>query len=186
MRRFTGLLLVVLLAVPLSIGVAIPAAYAGSTGTNGLRLHRSPFQQLVGPLFHPRHAYAGYRERAVIYERPVYVERPVYNTYPSQVVVVQPAAGLSTVVQYPHGRYELRGDGVRRLSVGVDPERAAPRASGPRRRRHRSRPSRVRRRPGRPRETRRINGDRFTLCLPLPPGCILHAPFGQRWLLSGA
>ncbi|OGK88643.1 MAG: hypothetical protein A2X51_15115 [Candidatus Rokubacteria bacterium GWC2_70_24] len=117
MRRFTGLLLAVLLAVPLSIGVAIPAAHAGSTGTNvalGLASF-AVFNQLVGPLFHPRHAYAGYRERAVIYERPVYVERPVYSTYPSQVVVVQPAPppAYPTVVQYPHGRYELRGDGVR-------------------------------------------------------------------------
>ncbi len=115
MRRFTALLLAVLLAVPLTIGAAVRAAHAGSTATNvalGLASF-AVFNQLVGPMLHPRPAYAAYRAREVVYERPVYVERPVYTT-PSQVVVVQPPPPTyATVVQYAHGRYELRGDGIR-------------------------------------------------------------------------
>ncbi|HET7874536.1 MAG TPA: hypothetical protein VFN71_03350 [Methylomirabilota bacterium] len=108
MRKLVALAL----AAAVMVGLAAPAAYAGSsTGTNvalGLASF-AVFNQLFGGLMHPRPAYAGYH-REVVVERPVYY-RPVYAP-PSQVVVVQPAATYPTVVQYPHGRYELRGDGV--------------------------------------------------------------------------
>lgn len=105
MRRLIALVL----ALALMVGVAAPAAYAGS-GTNvalGLASF-AVFNQLVGPLLHPRPVYA-YPVREVI------VERPVYAPPPWPVVVVQPAPppAYPTVIQYPHGRYELRGDGVR-------------------------------------------------------------------------
>jgi hypothetical protein len=116
MRRFIAVLLAVVLVVPLTLGVAVPAAHAGAATNAALGLASfAVFTQLIAPMLHPRPAHAAYREREVIYERPVYVERPVYSTYPSQVVVVQPAPppAYPTVIQYPHGRYELRGDGVR-------------------------------------------------------------------------
>jgi hypothetical protein len=102
-------------ALALMVGAGAPAAYAGNgTGTNvalGLASF-AVFNQLVGPLLHPRP-----RVREVVVERPVYhvVERPVYRQVyapPSQVVVVQPSPAYPTVVQYWNGRYELRGDGV--------------------------------------------------------------------------
>jgi hypothetical protein len=112
MRRFSALLLAVLLAVPLALGAAVPAAHAGAATNAALGLASfAVFNQLIAPMLHPRPAYAAYRTHEVIYERPVYVERPVY-TSPSQVVVVQPPPPHPTVVQYAHGRYELRGDGV--------------------------------------------------------------------------
>lgn len=123
MRRFIALLLAVLMAVPLTLGVAVPAAHAGAATNAALGLASfAVFTQLVAPMLHPRPAHAAYRAREVVVERPVYLERPVYSTYPSQVVVVQPAPpppAFPTVVQYPHGRYELRGDGVRTAYLWV-------------------------------------------------------------------
>ena len=106
-------LIALVVAAALMIGAAAPAAWAGgSTGTNvalGLASF-AVFNQLVGPFLHPRPANGAYREREVIVERPVYYRSEVY-AQPSQVVVVQPAPppAFPTVVQYPHGRYELRG-----------------------------------------------------------------------------
>jgi hypothetical protein len=108
MRKLIALVLVAALLV----GIAAPAAHAGSSTDIALGLASfAVFNQIVGPLLHPRPAYAGYRHKEVVVERPVY--REVVYTQPSQVVVVQPAPAYPTVVQYPHGRYELRGDGYR-------------------------------------------------------------------------
>ena len=105
-------LMALVVAAVLMIGAAAPAGWTGrSTGTNvalGLASF-AVFNQLVGPLLHPRPVYAAYPVREVIVERPVY--RPVYRE-----VYVQPAPAppaYPTVVQSPQGRYELRGDGVR-------------------------------------------------------------------------
>lgn len=106
MRRLTALVL----ASTLMVGVAAPAAYAG-TGTNvalGLASF-AVFNQLLGPLLHPRPAYAvPVATQAVVYTTPT-----VY-TVPAPVVMITPPPppAVPTVVQYPHGRYELRGDGV--------------------------------------------------------------------------
>jgi len=101
MRR---LMAVVLVAV-LIVGVTVPAAYAG-TGTNvvlGLASF-AVFNQLVGGFFHPHPVHA---RPVVVYSSPP----PVY--VPATVVTVpSPPPPSPTVVHYPHGRYELRGDGV--------------------------------------------------------------------------
>src|SRR2546430_1204250 len=125
-------------AVALMVGAVAPAAYAGgSTGTNvalGLASF-AVFNQLVGPLLHPRP-----------YVREVVVERPVYVA-PAPVVVVQRAPAYPNVIQYPNGRYELHGDGIytayqwiwipnpRRVRASRPPlqhRRRAPRAGHPR------------------------------------------------------
>src|SRR5207244_12090001 len=84
-------------AVALMVGAVAPAAYAGgSTGTNvalGLASF-AVFNQLVGPLLHPRP-----------YVREAVVERPVYVA-PPPVVVVHRAPAYPNVIQYPTGRYE--------------------------------------------------------------------------------
>ena len=96
MRRITALVV----GLALMVGVAVPAAHAGTATNVALGLASfAVFNQVVGGLFHPRPAYA----------RPVVVERPVVYTQP--VIYTQPAA-YQTVIQYPHGRYELHGDGV--------------------------------------------------------------------------
>src|SRR3989442_12475637 len=89
-------------AVALMVGAVAPAAYAGgSTGTNvalGLASF-AVFNQLVGPLLHPRP-----------YVREVVVERPVYVA-PARVVVGHRAPAYPNVIQDPNGRDELHGGG---------------------------------------------------------------------------
>ena len=113
MRRFAALVLV----AALLIGVTAPAAYAGgSTGTNvalGLASF-AVFNQLLAPLLHQRHTYAEPVPvtRSIVYTTPVVYTTPAVYAVPTQVVAVQPPPPLQTVVQYAHGRYELRGDGA--------------------------------------------------------------------------
>jgi len=107
MRRLIALVL----ATALMLGVAAPAAHAGTATNVALGLASfAVFSQLVGPLLHPRPAHAV----PVITTQPVVYSAPAVYTVPSQVLVVKPPPPLSvpTVVQYPHGRYELRGDGT--------------------------------------------------------------------------
>jgi hypothetical protein len=109
MRR----LVAVVLAVALIVGAAVPAAYAG-TGTNvalGLASF-AVFNQLVGGFIHPRPVYA---RPVVVYSSPP----PVYYAPATVVTVPSPPPPSPTVVQYPHGRYELRGDGVTQAYVWV-------------------------------------------------------------------
>lgn len=108
MRRFLALVLV----TALTVGLMAPAAQAGSGTDVALGLASfAVFNQVFGPLFAPRVAHVA----PVVVSQPVayYAYPPVYAvpvyTVPAQVVTVAPAP---TVVQYPHGRYELRGDGV--------------------------------------------------------------------------
>jgi len=109
MRRLLALVLVPALIV----GVLPPAASAGSGTDVALGLASfAVFNQVFAPLVAPRPVYAVpvVAPPPVVYSAypPVYASPPVY-TVPSQVVVTAP---MPTVVQYPHGRYELRGDGV--------------------------------------------------------------------------
>ena len=95
MRRMITLLLVAALLV----GFAAPAAYAGGRGHGGSSTATNValglasfavFNQLVGPLLHPRPVYA----RPVHVYQPVYVAPPpqqVIYTQQPQVVMVQPA-----------------------------------------------------------------------------------------------
>ena len=102
MRRLGAILLVSVLIV----GLAAPAAHAGGGAATNVALGLASFavfNQLFGPAFYPRPVYAA----------PVYLAAPPYQTVyaaPPTVYVQPPPA--PTVVYYPHGRYELRGDGV--------------------------------------------------------------------------
>ena len=139
MRRLIVVILAVALIVGLTAPVGQAQHRTATNVALGLASF-AVFSQLFGPLmyypYYPRPAYATYPtvvvEQPIVIERPVVVQRPVYTTtyyapsapYPyasqilsSQVVVVQPAPpppppSHPTVVQYPHGRYELRGDGI--------------------------------------------------------------------------
>lgn len=72
-----------------------------------------------------------YTTPAVYAPAPVYVAAPVYAAPPPVVVAAPPPPPQPTVVQYPHGQYELRRPrGVSRLPVGVDPEFAAATSAG--------------------------------------------------------
>lgn len=122
MRRAIALVLIVSLAVML----AAPAAEArhgqvvvGIGAAVGLVL-AAPFiivGSVLAPLVHPPvpvYPYAPMQGPPVV-GQPVYGP-PAYASPPAptaQPVVVQPPAGsYATTVRYPHGRYELRGDGV--------------------------------------------------------------------------
>jgi hypothetical protein len=91
--------------IALLIGVAAPAAQAG--GAHEVALGLASFAAfhafVVGPLLFPRPAVVVRRE--VVY-RPVVARPPT-------VVYAAPAPAYPTVVQYPHGRYELRVRGPR-------------------------------------------------------------------------
>jgi hypothetical protein len=117
MRRAIALLLVVALGVAL-LAVAEPTpAHAGAATNVALGLASfAVFNQLVGGLFYPRPVYAYpapvyYGAPAYYSAPPYYVERPVYYTAPAYAAPA-PAPTYPRVVQYSHGRYELRGDGI--------------------------------------------------------------------------
>jgi len=106
------------LVVALVVITAVPAAEAGGSATNialGLASFAVFNSLFVAPFFYPRYAYAA---PAPAYYYPAYptypvvVERPYYQTAYVQTPAPTPAPRYSNVVWYPHGRYELRGDGV--------------------------------------------------------------------------
>jgi hypothetical protein len=102
MRKLVAMALVAALVV----GVAVPAAYAGTATNVALGLASfAVFNQVVGGFLAPRPVYA--HPAPVVIERPVAVYRPVIVTSPPP-----PAPIYRNVVYYPGGRYELRGDGV--------------------------------------------------------------------------
>ena len=104
MRRIGTILLVSVLIV----GLAAPAAHAGGSAATNVALGLASFavfNQLFGPAFYPRPVYAA----------PVYLAAPPYQVVyaaPPTVYVQPPPPPAPTVVYYPQGRYELRGDGV--------------------------------------------------------------------------
>jgi hypothetical protein len=102
-------LMAMALVVALLVGVAVPAAYAGTATNVALGLASfAVFNQVVGGFIHARPVYA--HPAPVVIERPVPVYRQVIVTTPPPAPVYTPT--YTNVVQYPHGRYELRGDGV--------------------------------------------------------------------------
>ena len=119
MRRILALALVLALVV----GLTAPVAEAGGRIVTNVALGVASFAvftQLVHPFVYPRHVYAPYGGVVVVGPPvypvyPVYVERPVYyrEVYVAAPAMVQAPSPYPTVVEYPHGRYELRGDGVR-------------------------------------------------------------------------
>ncbi len=111
MRRMIALALVVALVVI----TAVPAAEAGGSATNialGLASFAVFNSLFVAPFFYPRYAYAAPAPAYYYPTYPVVVERPYYQTVYVQTPAPAPAPRYSNVVWYPHGRYELRGDGV--------------------------------------------------------------------------
>ncbi len=102
MRRLLALTLVLALLV-----APVTAAHAGGTaGKVALGLAAfAVFTQLVGHHLAAAHA----ADRVVIYAAPAGYGPPQVLYAGPHITVVQPAP---TVIHYPHGRYELRGDGV--------------------------------------------------------------------------
>jgi len=107
MRRLIALVV----ATTLMVAVSAPAARAGTATDVALGLASfAVFNQIVKPLLHPKPAHAV----PAVTTQPVIYTTPAVYTVPAQVTVVTPLPppSVPTVVQYPHGRYELRGDGV--------------------------------------------------------------------------
>jgi hypothetical protein len=113
-----------LLLVLLGTALAPAPAEAGSATDVALGLAAfAVFNQLFGWPVGP-----AYAERVVVYSSPPVYTAPAYAAPPAvvygsspvygapRVVVVQPSPsgppGTPVVVEYSHGRYELRGDGV--------------------------------------------------------------------------
>lgn len=102
MRQLGAILLVSVLMV-----VAAPAAYAGGGTAANVALGLASFavfNQLFAPAFYPRPVYAA----------PAYLAPPPYQVVyaaPPPMAVQPPPP---RVVYYPHGRYELLGDGITR------------------------------------------------------------------------
>ena len=124
MRRIAALVLSVVLVVAL----VAPAAEAGGRSATNVALGLASFavfNQVVGGFYHPRYVYAApvyyypaYYPYAypAYYDRVVYVQSPPaveYQSQPQYQAQAQPQQQHPTVVEYPHGRYELRGDGIR-------------------------------------------------------------------------
>jgi hypothetical protein len=110
-------LIALVLVVTILVGVAVQPVHAGGAAASvalGLASF-AVFSTLVAP-WYPRPAYAWYGPPVYYapppYYAPPYYPAPVYYSQPT--VVVQPPAPkpAPAVVRYPHGRYELRGDGV--------------------------------------------------------------------------
>ena len=101
------------LALVLIVGVAVPAAQAGGRTATNVALGLASFavfNQLFSPLAFARPVFVA----PVVYAAPVYVAQPIYyqRAYVAPPAVVQAPPTYPTVVQYAHGRYELRGDGI--------------------------------------------------------------------------
>lgn len=103
MRRLLAAAVVALL-----LTVVPPAAQAGSSTDIALGLASfAIFNQVIGPLALPQPA--AFHHHRVVYTQTVVAAPPVVYSAP---VVYAPAvaapAPYPTVVQYPHGRYELQ------------------------------------------------------------------------------
>lgn len=103
------------------LGVSAPPAHAGKSTDIALGLASfAVFNQVVGPFLNPHRFDGGYHRRAVVYQTVVQEPRVIYEA-PAPVVYVVPAPppAYPTVVQYPHGRYELRLQGAQYVWVWI-------------------------------------------------------------------
>lgn len=110
MRRLIALTVAIALALPVIIAFGpTPARADNGTATNvalGLAAF-AVFNQLLGP----RPVQVEYRPAPVYHgQPPVYREGPGYAGY-GRGYGYRRVPGYPRVVPYPHGRYELRGDG---------------------------------------------------------------------------
>ena len=114
MRRIIGS--VALIAT--LVGVSAPAARAGTSTDVALGLASfAVFNQVVAPWLTP-YREPTYHRRDFVYETVVTQPAVVYQ----QPIVYAPPApppAQPTVVQYPHGRYELRSQGYEYVWVWI-------------------------------------------------------------------
>jgi hypothetical protein len=111
MRRVIALMVVAALLLLTSA----PPAQAGRSTDIALGLASfAVFNQVVAPLFRPHYAEA-YRPREVVYT--TVVQPAVVQYYPAAVVAAPTPA--PTVIQYPHGRYELQLHGSQYVWVWI-------------------------------------------------------------------
>lgn len=104
------------------LGVSAPPAQAGQSTDIALGLASfAVFNQLVGPFLNGHRAEAGYHHRRQVVYKTVPQEPRVIYEAPAPVVYVAPAPppAYPTVVQYPHGRYELRLQGAQYVWVWI-------------------------------------------------------------------
>ena len=106
------------------VGVTAPPAHAGKSTDIALGLASfAVFNQVVSPFLNHR-AEAAYPRREVVYRtvEPKRLEHGVLVIYETPAVVYAPPAPPAqypTVVQYPHGRYELRWEGQQYVWVWI-------------------------------------------------------------------
>ncbi len=100
------------------LAATAPAAHAGRSTDIALGLASfAVFNQIVAPLLRPGHAEAAYhREVRVIHRPAVIYAPPPAVVYPAPAVVT-PA--VPSVVEYPHGRYELQVHGHQYVWVWI-------------------------------------------------------------------
>jgi hypothetical protein len=104
---------------PLLLTTWAPAAQAGKSTDIALGLASfAVFNQVVRPLLKPRHAEAAYHRREVVYTTAAVPASVVYYS-PAVVYAAPPVAVTPTVVQYPHGRYELQVHGHQYVWVWI-------------------------------------------------------------------
>lgn len=123
-RAIASVVLVALLLL------AVAPAHAGRSTDIALGLASfAVFNQVVGPFLRPRAAEASYHRREVVHQTVVTQPAVVYTT-PAPVVAAPvvatpvvvataPVVSYPTVVQYPHGRYELRWNGAQYTWVWI-------------------------------------------------------------------
>jgi hypothetical protein len=111
---------------PLLLTAWTPAAQAGRATDIALGLASfAVFNQVMGPLVRPRYAEAAYHRREVVYTTVVTRPPVVYHT-PAVVYAPPPAAVTPTIIQYPHGRYELQLHGYQYVWVWIPATPPAP------------------------------------------------------------
>jgi len=106
MRRIVTVLVIAVLLV----AGAAPAAHAGGHGPGRGVLSLAAFV-IFAPFIIVGEVLAHTVPAAVVAPVPVYSPAPVYQA-PPVYYSTPPASAQPRVVQYPHGRYVLQGDGV--------------------------------------------------------------------------
>jgi hypothetical protein len=102
---------------PLVLTTWAPAAQAGRSTDIALGLASfAVFNQVVRPLLKPRHAEAAYHRSEVVYTT---VPPPVVYYTPAVVHAAPRVVVTPTVIQYPHGRYELQVHGHQYVWVWI-------------------------------------------------------------------
>jgi hypothetical protein len=100
------------------LGASAPPAHAGTSTDIALGLASfAVFNQVVAPFLNPHRPEAAEHRREVVHQ--TVVARPAVVYYEAPVVYQAPPPAYPTVVQYPHGRYELRLQGQQYVWVWI-------------------------------------------------------------------